>query len=75
MATQTLEILRNYMTCEDEAVRNKYYNLLDSFWHKYNGEILVKIVETTEQIELQFTGNNLVVIPKPPDFQNIPLNN
>ena len=58
MAIQTIEILRNYMTCEDPAVRNKYWNLLDSFYHKSEGKILVSIDETPTEITLNFTDGN-----------------
>lgn len=77
MAIQTIEILKNYMTCEDEAVRNKYYNLLDSFYHKSEGKILHSITEDGNAITLQFTdgnsatANTSVVIPKLPNSQNI----
>ena len=34
------EILKQYITCEDDATRNKFFNLLDSFWHKVEGKII-----------------------------------
>ena len=34
-----LEILKSYITCEDPATRNKFFNLLDSFWHKADGKL------------------------------------
>jgi hypothetical protein len=37
---QALEILKQYITCEDAAIRNKFFNLLDSFWHKNDGDVL-----------------------------------
>jgi len=67
MAIQSIEILKGYMTCEDPAVRNKYYNLLDSFWHKTNGDLLLKITETSTYIQLDFTNGKTVSIPKMPD--------
>lgn len=65
------------MTCEDEAVRNKYYNLIDSFYHKSEGKILESISEDANGINLQFTDGNtatpntFVVIPKLPGSQDI----
>lgn len=65
------------MTCEDEAVRNKYYNLLDSFFHKSEGKILHSISEDANAITLQFIGGNSptantsVVIPKLPNSKPI----
>lgn len=41
---QELEILKGYITCEDAATRNKFFNLLDSFWHKKDGKILKETV-------------------------------
>jgi hypothetical protein len=58
MAIQTIEILRNYMTCEDPAVKNKYWNLLESFYHKSEGKILASIEETQTEITLNFTDGN-----------------
>jgi hypothetical protein len=40
MSVITREILKQYITCEDPATRNKFYNLLDSFWHKVEGKII-----------------------------------
>lgn len=40
MSVQALEILKGYITCEDNATRNKFFNLLDSFWHKADGKLL-----------------------------------
>lgn len=40
MSVQALEILKGYITCEDPATRNKFFNLLDSFWHKADGKVL-----------------------------------
>jgi hypothetical protein len=77
MAIQTIEILRDYMTCEDPAVKNKYYNLLESFWHKSEGKILASIAETDTAVSLGFTSGNpleerqLVVIPKFPNSLGI----
>ena len=76
MAIQTINILRDYMTCEDPAVRNKYYNLLASFYHKSEGKILSSIVEETDKITLSFTdgtaaANTSVIIPKQPASQEI----
>jgi len=39
MSVQTLEILKGYITCEDPATRNKFFNLLESFWHKADGKL------------------------------------
>jgi len=40
MSVQTLEILKGYITCEDPATRNKFFNLLESFWHKADGMVM-----------------------------------
>ena len=43
MSVITREILKNYITCPDPATRNKFYNLLDSFWHKVEGKIIKSV--------------------------------
>lgn len=43
MSVQGLEILKGYITCEDPATRNKFFNLLDSFWHKADGKVLKEV--------------------------------
>jgi hypothetical protein len=40
MSVIAKEILKQYITCEDEATRNKFFNMLDSFWHKIEGKII-----------------------------------
>jgi hypothetical protein len=47
------EILKGYITCEDDATRNKFYNMLDSFWHKVEGKI---IKSYTKDVEGTITG-------------------
>lgn len=77
MAIQSIEILRDYMTCEDPGTRNKYFNLLESFYHKSEGKILESIEEDADNVTLLFTsGNTLaartpVVIPKLPNSKPI----
>lgn len=66
MAIQSIEILRSYMTCEDPAVKNKYYNILESFWHKSEGDILTRITEDETSIRLDFTSGKYTVIKKLP---------
>lgn len=40
MSVIAKEILKQYITCEDDATRNKFFNMLDSFWHKIEGKII-----------------------------------
>ncbi|MBB4117855.1 hypothetical protein GGR32_000127 [Mesonia hippocampi] len=68
---QSIDILQGYFTCDDEAIRNKYYNLLDSFWHYSQGDVLKKITETDEAIRLDFTSGKNVSIPKPQELQSV----
>ena len=67
MAQQSIDILKNYMTCEDPAVKTKYFNLLDSFWHKTNGDLLLRITDQETLIRFEFTGGKSIEVPKPTD--------
>lgn len=68
MSIQTIEILRDYLTCDDPVVRNKYYNLLDSFWHKSQGQLLVNIQQDEQFIILNFTNDIELKLPKPKEL-------
>ncbi len=63
MAIQTIDILKGYMTCEDPAVKNKYFNILESFWHKSEGQLLLRFTEEETQYTFEFT-ESVVSIPK-----------
>lgn len=73
---QALEIIKNYITCEDTSTRNKFYNLLDSFWHKDDGDIL-KSHTTDEAGNITFTflkkdgSTSKVVLPALPNSKPI----
>ena len=40
---QSLDLLKSYVTCEDAGTNNKFFNLLDSFWHKLDGKIIKSV--------------------------------
>ena len=67
MAQQSIDILKNYLTCDDPAIQTKYFNILDSFWHKTNGDLLLGIIEQDTLIRFEFTGGKSIDVPKPTD--------
>ena len=54
---QAINILKEYITCEDPGTRNKFFNLLDSFWHKDEGKVLKQYtVAQNGDITFQFVN-------------------
>ncbi|MCH4824305.1 hypothetical protein ML462_14105 [Gramella lutea] len=69
MSVQAREILKNFITCLNEETRNKYYNLLDSFWHKAEGKI-IKTVNKDEDGKI--TGLTVVDLDGNTEVMNLP---
>ncbi len=49
---QTLQILLNYLTCQDQVMITKWQNILASFWHKDDGKLVVNTAVQPDEITI-----------------------
>lgn len=62
---KAIDILINYLTCDDPVVRGKWIDILNSFYHKSEGEIIESYnVEANGDITLNLTDKNKIIIEK-----------
>lgn len=62
---QALNILLSYLTCTDEVMRTKWENILNSFWHKDQGQIITGIALNGTTIEISTINADGVVTVTP----------
>ena len=72
MMTQ-LSILKQYITntCGDATVINKYNNLLDSFFHKSQGQIITNVITNKKGVTITLSDNSAITIPELPTSEGI----
>tara|TARA_R110000823_G_scaffold309594_3_gene433974 strand:+ start:7988 stop:8647 length:660 start_codon:yes stop_codon:yes gene_type:complete len=49
---QALNILIAYLTCTDPVMVTKWQNILASFWHKDEGQVVTEIVQDSDSTEI-----------------------
>lgn len=67
MAVTALSLLKGYFTCDDEAVKNKYYNLLESFFHKSEGNLVTGTAVVGDALVFSFSDGSTQGVPLLPD--------
>ncbi|MEH6405773.1 MAG: hypothetical protein V7767_00685 [Leeuwenhoekiella sp.] len=69
MSKVTKAIILGYLTCDDPVVRNKYANILDSFFHKDEGVIITKVEDLEGgSKKITFSDATSITVPSAAEF-------
>lgn len=67
MTVTALSVLKSYFTSDDEVIKNKYYDALELFFYKSEGEIISSHTIGLDDIKVTLSGGTLLTFPSLPE--------